>query len=106
MKKGEIVEGVIEEVKFPNKGVMSLDGVRVEVKNTLPGQKVKARVQKKRNGSAQAALVEVTAKAPDEMEPPVPCIRCLRRVHVSVPSLRQTALHQAGAGDEAPAAGT
>jgi len=95
MKKGEIVEGVIEEVKFPNKGVMSLDGVRVEVKNTLPGQKVKARVQKKRNGSAQAALVEVTAKAPDEMEPPCPAAGvCGGCTYLSLPYDKQLSIKQ------------
>ena len=40
MKKGEIVEGVIERIQFPNKGIMSVEDTKVIVKNTIPGQKV------------------------------------------------------------------
>ena len=40
MKKGEIYEGVIEKVEFPNKGYVNIDGEKVIVKNGIPGQKV------------------------------------------------------------------
>ena len=56
MKKGTQYTGSVSEVRFPNKGVVEVaseDGT-VEnciVKNTLPGQKVKFRVNKKKNGS-------------------------------------------------------
>ena len=40
MKKGQIIEGVIERVDFPNKGIIRTeDGRQVIVKNTIPGQK-------------------------------------------------------------------
>ena len=38
MKKGEIYEGVIEKVDFPNKGIVITDGQKVTVKNGMPGQ--------------------------------------------------------------------
>ena len=41
MKKGEIYEGVIECVDFPNKGTVRVDGERVTVKNGIPGQNVR-----------------------------------------------------------------
>ena len=41
MKKGEIYEGVIEKVDFPNKGYVNIDGEKVIVKNGIPGQKVR-----------------------------------------------------------------
>ena len=41
MKKGEIYEGVIEKVEFPNKGFVWVDGQKVIVKNGIPGQKVR-----------------------------------------------------------------
>ena len=51
MKKGDLIEGVVREVKFPNKGIVETqDGVCV-VKNAITGQKVQARVNKKRTAS-------------------------------------------------------
>ena len=35
MKKGEIYEGVIEKVDFPNKGIVITDGQKVTVKNGI-----------------------------------------------------------------------
>ena len=43
MKKGEIYEGVIEKVEFPNKGFVWVDDQKVIVKNGIPGQKVSTR---------------------------------------------------------------
>lgn len=49
MKKGQIVEGIIERVDFPNKGILRAeDGTRVIVKNAIMGQKVSAAVNKVR----------------------------------------------------------
>ena len=52
MKKGEIYEGVIEKVDFPNKGIVITDGQKVTVKNGMPGQKVRFMINKKRSGRA------------------------------------------------------
>ena len=50
MKKGQIIEGTVERIDLPNKGIVSMqDGICV-VKNALPGQKVKACVNKVRMG--------------------------------------------------------
>ena len=41
MKKGQIAEGNVTTVEFPNKGIVMTDeGERVIVKNTIPGQRV------------------------------------------------------------------
>ena len=40
MKKGQIYEGVVEYVSFPNKGVLNVEGEKVVVKHTIAGQKV------------------------------------------------------------------
>ena len=52
MKKGQIVEGIVKEIQFPNKGMVEVEGEerKVIVKNVLPGQKVKASVNKIRKG--------------------------------------------------------
>ena len=50
MKKGDLVQGRIEKIDFPNKGIMTVDGERIVLKNTIPGQLVQAVVTKKRKG--------------------------------------------------------
>lgn len=44
MKKGEIYEGTVERIEFPNKGVVMIDGEKAIVKNALPGQKIRFRI--------------------------------------------------------------
>ncbi len=73
MKKGQIYEGVIEKVEFPNKGIVSVEGEdkKVLVKNGIPGQKVKFAVNKMRKGKAEGRLLEVIEKSPLEKREPV-----------------------------------
>lgn len=60
MKKGQIVEGIIERVDFPNKGILRAeDGTRVIVKNAIMGQKVSAAVNKVRKGKCEGRLLEI-----------------------------------------------
>ncbi|MDY5845149.1 MAG: 23S rRNA (uracil(1939)-C(5))-methyltransferase RlmD [Bariatricus sp.] len=74
MKKGQIYEGIIEKVEFPNKGIALIDGEdkKVVVKNTVPGQKVKFAVNKIRKGQAEGRLLEVLEKSKLEMAPVCP----------------------------------
>lgn len=74
MKKGQVYEGVIESVEFPNKGMVFLpeEDKRVIVKNGVPGQKVKISVNKIRKGKAEGKILEVLEAAPVEMEPVCP----------------------------------
>lgn len=67
MKKGEIVEGIVREIDFPNKGIVDAQGEKVIVKNVLSGQKVSVRITKKRKGRAEGTLVSVLEKAPLEI---------------------------------------
>ena len=68
MKKGDIAEGIIERVEFPNKGILTVDGERLVVKNTIPGQTVRVLVTKRRKGKSEGRVVEVLKKAPQERE--------------------------------------
>ncbi len=91
MKKGQVYEGIVDRLKFPNKG-MVVDSQLMEetagggfvpsgetaegedcpvvVKNTLPGQRVRFTVSKKRHGTAEGRLLEVVEKAPMELKIP------------------------------------
>lgn len=71
MKKGQIVEGIIERVDFPNKGILRAeDGTRVIVKNAIMGQKVSAAVNKVRKGKCEGRLLEVLEKSALELPEP------------------------------------
>ncbi len=73
MKKGQIYEGLIEKIEFPNKGIVSVEGEdkKVLVKNGIPGQKVKFAVNKMRKGKVEGRLLEVIEKSPLEKRDPV-----------------------------------
>ena len=71
MKKGEIYEGIIEKVDFPNKGYVNIDGEKVIVKNGIPGQKVRFMINKKRSGRSEGRLLEVLENSPLEVREPV-----------------------------------
>lgn len=66
MKKGDRVEGIIERVEFPNKGILRIDGERLVVKNTIPGQRVRVLVTKRRKGKSEGRVEEILDKAPGE----------------------------------------
>lgn len=64
MKKGQIFEGIIERVDFPNKGLVKVeeegkDARYVTVKNAVPGQKVRFIINKFKKGNAEGRLLEV-----------------------------------------------
>lgn len=71
MKKGEIHEGIVEKVSFPNKGRVRTDEGDVIVKNTMPGQKVRFQVNKKRKNRVEGRLLEVLERSPLETRDPV-----------------------------------
>ena len=68
MKKGQVLEGIIERVDFPNKGIVPVEGEQyVIVKNGVPGQKVSFAIHKIRKGKAEGRLLEVLEKSPLEL---------------------------------------
>ena len=69
MKKGQIYEGVVEHVSFPNKCVVAVEGEekKVVVKNALEGQKVRFRLSKARKGKCEGNLLEVLEPSPVEL---------------------------------------
>ena len=70
MKKGQVYEGIVERVDFPNKGVVQAGEETVIVKNSLPGQKIKLSVNKVRKGKAEGRLLEVMEHSPLETGSP------------------------------------
>lgn len=66
MKKGQEVTGRVVRMDFPNRGIVNTDEGTVVVKNALPGQMIRAAVNKKRGERAEARLLEVLEQAPEE----------------------------------------
>lgn len=83
MKKGQQYEGVVKEINFPNKGIVELEDeifiqekgqptrtervtARVQVKNAIPGQKVRFVLSKKHKDRMEGRLLEVVEKSPLE----------------------------------------
>lgn len=73
MKKGQILEGVIEKVEFPNKGLVYVaeEDQYVLVKNGIPGQKIRFGINKFKHGRAEGRLLEVLERSPLETREPV-----------------------------------
>jgi 23S rRNA (uracil-5-)-methyltransferase RumA len=71
MKKGELVEGIVKKISFPNKcEVITAEGESVYVKNGLIGQEVSVRVLKKRHGVCEGDIIKVIKPADNELLPP------------------------------------
>lgn len=63
MKKGEIYQGIVTRVDFPNKGIVECEGEKVIVKNTIPGQTVEFQINKKKGGRCEGRLLNVVEKS-------------------------------------------
>lgn len=74
MKKHEIYSGVVEELRFPNKGIVTVveeeEAHKVLVKNTLPGQEISFRLTKNKKSKKEGNLLEVVKQADHETEEP------------------------------------
>lgn len=78
MKKGQIYEGTVSSVAFPNKGIIFItedsteqepQTYRVMVKNTIEGQRVRFSIKKAKKGKYEGHLLEVLAPSPLESRP-------------------------------------
>ena len=72
MKKGQEIEVFIEKTEFGGYGIGFLEDKKIFVKGTVPGQKVKARVSKKKKDYAEGKFIEIIEKAPSQIDAPCP----------------------------------
>lgn len=72
IKRGNELELTIDDMAFGGKGISKIavgEGkMAVFVPNTIPGQRVKARIFKKRKRHLECKLLEVISHSPDEVE--------------------------------------
>ncbi|WP_422486867.1 23S rRNA (uracil(1939)-C(5))-methyltransferase RlmD [Gudongella sp. DL1XJH-153] len=67
-RKSRVIEFNIDRVDFPNKGIGTFEDRNIRIKGGIPGQKVKAKVAKRRKEYWEAKLIEVLEKSPLETE--------------------------------------
>lgn len=90
MKKGEIYNGIVERIDYPNKGIVRIEGVedgaatqsavaegggepvRVRIKRVLPGERISLRIKKKRRGIWEGEKLETVEPGPGGCEPICP----------------------------------
>lgn len=96
MKKGQIIMGTVERIDFPNKGIVSSDEGICVVKNALPGQKIRAAVNKVRKGKAEGRLLSVEESSPLETGSPCPHFgACGGCTYISLPYEKQLKIKEA-----------
>ncbi|MGH4050958.1 MAG: 23S rRNA (uracil(1939)-C(5))-methyltransferase RlmD [Clostridium sp.] len=69
MQKRKEYEFYIENLEFPSQGIAYHEGEKVLIKNTLPGQKVIAKVSKKKKIGVEAKLVKILEDVDYKIEP-------------------------------------
>ncbi len=63
MKKGQVYNGQVVRVDYPNKGIVELEGKKAVVKNCIPGQKVSFAINRIRSERTEGKLVEVLERS-------------------------------------------
>lgn len=70
LKKGSELELEIESLAFGAKGLARLNGYVIFVEQSLPGQRVRAQITKKKEGYAEARPLEILRQTQDYVLPP------------------------------------
>jgi 23S rRNA (uracil1939-C5)-methyltransferase len=70
VKKGQEVELHISDLAFGGKGLARVDGMAVFVDRSVPGDRVLARIVKKKKNFAEARVIRMLEASPVRIEPP------------------------------------
>lgn len=71
-EKGTEIEVTIDSLAYGGRGIGRLDGMAVFVGGTMPGDRVRALVVKRKSSYAETVLVEVIEPSPRRLQPPCP----------------------------------
>ncbi len=70
IKKGQEVELEITDLAYGGKGIAKIDGFTVFVEQAIPGDRVMARVFKKKKNYAEARIISLLSSSPDRIDAP------------------------------------
>jgi len=71
-KKGQTIELDIEKMAYGGRGIGKVDGFVVFLRGVAPGDRVQARVYKKKKAYGEASLVELITPSPERVQAPCP----------------------------------
>lgn len=69
IKKGDLLELVIESLASGGQGLARLNSLVIFVRDALPGDKVKAKIVKTKSSFAEAELIDLIQASPDRVTP-------------------------------------
>jgi 23S rRNA (uracil1939-C5)-methyltransferase len=72
IKKGQTIEARVEKVVYGGRGLAHLNNVAIFVANTVPGDRVIARIVRTKRNFAEARALEVIEASPHRVVPPCP----------------------------------
>jgi 23S rRNA (uracil1939-C5)-methyltransferase len=72
IKKKQLVECNVVDVAFGGKGIAKIDGFAVFIDQTVTGDRVVARITKKKRNYAEAVVQELLTASPMRVDPPCP----------------------------------
>jgi 23S rRNA (uracil1939-C5)-methyltransferase len=70
LKRGREIEIDIEGLAIGGRGLAKVDGLAVFVDRAVPGDRIKARIVKKKKSYAEARIIEILTPSPDRISPP------------------------------------
>jgi 23S rRNA (uracil1939-C5)-methyltransferase len=70
LKKGQEIDLSVTQVAFGGKGLCKVDGMAVFVDKAVPGDRVRARIVKKKKSYAEARVLELLESSPLRVDPP------------------------------------
>ncbi|MFZ7134046.1 MAG: 23S rRNA (uracil(1939)-C(5))-methyltransferase RlmD [Eubacteriales bacterium] len=70
VKKGELIEIIVNDIQFPNKGMAYIDNKTVIINNSLPGQRLLVKIKRKRKDKMDAIIINKIQNAPHEIQAP------------------------------------
>lgn len=70
IQKGQEIELTIDSLAYGGRGVSKVDGYVIFVKNSIPGQKVRALVYRKKKGFAEARPLEILEESAFKVDAP------------------------------------
>ncbi len=72
IRKEDLVELGVDGIAFGGEGIARIDGFVIFIKGALPGDRLIARVVKKKKGYANAVIAELLSPSPDRIDAPCP----------------------------------
>ena len=72
VKKGQLIELTVTQVAFGGKGLCRVEGMAVFVDKAVPGDRVRARISKKKKSYAEARVLELLEPSPLRVDAPCP----------------------------------